>query len=158
MEILDKKQFISAVVKTKKFKKKIAITIEEHIDKFTENYCNDQGIPFMKDDVYKEKANDIFNQIKKLENKDIIDLITKNPSKIIELKPNELIPEQFEKILKKKEVENSANNNQATTDIYMCNKCKTRRCQVYEKQTRCADEPATIFVNCLECGHSWALS
>jgi transcription elongation factor S-II len=44
---------------------------------------------------------------------------------------------------------------QASTDMFMCRKCKSKRCTYYELQTRSADEPATIFVTCLDCGKNW---
>jgi transcription elongation factor S-II len=44
---------------------------------------------------------------------------------------------------------------QASTDMFMCKKCKSKRCTYYELQTRSADEPATIFVTCLDCGKNW---
>ena len=44
---------------------------------------------------------------------------------------------------------------QASTDMYTCSKCKTQRCTYYELQTRSADEPATVFITCLDCGKRW---
>ena len=46
-------------------------------------------------------------------------------------------------------------NIQASTNMYTCRKCKSTRCTYYEMQTRSADEPATIFVTCLDCGKHW---
>jgi len=47
------------------------------------------------------------------------------------------------------------NNIEASTDIYTCKKCKSKKCTYYELQTRSADESATIFVTCLNCGKNW---
>jgi len=44
---------------------------------------------------------------------------------------------------------------QASTDMFTCRKCRSKRCTYYELQTRSADEPATIFVTCLDCGKNW---
>jgi|TARA_B110000467_G_C18288245_1_gene463072 transcription elongation factor S-II len=44
---------------------------------------------------------------------------------------------------------------QASTDMFTCKKCKSKKCTYYELQTRSADEPATIFVTCLDCGKNW---
>ena len=49
----------------------------------------------------------------------------------------------------------SGNNMQASTDMFTCRKCKSKKCSYYELQTRSADEPSTIFVTCLECGKNW---
>ena len=46
-------------------------------------------------------------------------------------------------------------NIKASTDMFTCKKCKSKRCTYYELQTRSADEPATIFVTCLDCGKNW---
>jgi len=80
-----------------------------------------------------------------------------DPATIAGLSPQELNPEKYEKIQKKKDLEEFNKNNQATTDIFKCSKCKNRKCKVSEKQTRAADEPATTFVECTECGNAWTL-
>ena len=36
-----------------------------------------------------------------------------------------------------------------------CGKCKSKRIQRVEKQTRSADESATVFCCCTECGNRW---
>lgn len=41
------------------------------------------------------------------------------------------------------------------TDQIKCGKCKKNRVSYYELQTRSADEPQTIFLTCLSCGHRW---
>ena len=41
------------------------------------------------------------------------------------------------------------------TDKWMCNGCKMRKCTYYELQTRSADEPMTVFIQCLNCGKRW---
>ena len=46
-------------------------------------------------------------------------------------------------------------NLEAMTDMFTCGKCKSKKCTYYEMQTRSADEPATIFVTCLDCGKHW---
>lgn len=46
-------------------------------------------------------------------------------------------------------------NIEASTDLFTCKKCKSKKCTYYELQTRSADEPATIFITCLDCGKNW---
>jgi DNA-directed RNA polymerase subunit M/transcription elongation factor TFIIS len=46
-------------------------------------------------------------------------------------------------------------NKEITESILVCGKCKKRQVDYYEKQTRGADEPMTIFANCLHCGNRW---
>jgi DNA-directed RNA polymerase subunit M/transcription elongation factor TFIIS len=46
-------------------------------------------------------------------------------------------------------------NRSMATDMYECKRCHKRECTYYEMQTRSADEPATIFITCLNCGKNW---
>jgi DNA-directed RNA polymerase subunit M/transcription elongation factor TFIIS len=46
-------------------------------------------------------------------------------------------------------------NIEASTDMFQCRKCKSKRCTYYEMQTRSADEPAMIFITCLDCGKNF---
>ena len=55
----------------------------------------------------------------------------------------------------KRDTNKYSNNLQASTDMFTCKKCKSKKCTYYELQTRSADEPATIFVTCLDCGKNW---
>jgi transcription elongation factor S-II len=55
----------------------------------------------------------------------------------------------------KRDANKYTNNIQASTDMFTCKKCRSKRCTYYELQTRSADEPATIFVTCLDCGKNW---
>lgn len=55
----------------------------------------------------------------------------------------------------KRDASKFTTNIEASTDMFTCKKCKSKRCTYYELQTRSADEPATIFVTCLDCGKHW---
>ena len=44
---------------------------------------------------------------------------------------------------------------ESMSDMIKCRKCKGRECTYYELQTRSADEPMTIFIQCLNCGKRW---
>ena len=46
-------------------------------------------------------------------------------------------------------------NKSMATDQFLCDRCHKRECTYYEMQTRSADEPMTIFINCLNCGKNW---
>jgi transcription elongation factor S-II len=43
----------------------------------------------------------------------------------------------------------------ASTDTFTCRKCKGNQCTYYQMQTRSADEPMTIFIQCVNCGKRW---
>ena len=95
----------------------------------------------------------------------------KNPAIIQAIQSGELTPQTFAfmthqemnperwapLILQKTKREASKYNIQieASTDMFTCKKCRSKKCTYYELQTRSADEPATIFVTCLDCGKHW---
>ena len=146
---------------SKIFNKDIANDIEKSINEFSEEYSNNQGTPFLIEQIYNEKAVELICHFENPKNKSLVDAIKKKvikASNVATLRPQELNPEKYEKITKKKELEEYSKNNQASTDIFKCSKCKKRKCSISEKQTRAGDEPATTFVKCLECGHSWTLN
>mmetsp|Transcript_15417 Transcript_15417/g.51739 ORF Transcript_15417/g.51739 Transcript_15417/m.51739 type:complete len:292 (-) Transcript_15417:64-939(-) len=49
----------------------------------------------------------------------------------------------------------TAGNLGAESDMFQCRKCKQKRTTFYQKQTRSADEPMTVFITCKNCGHEW---
>ena len=77
---------------------------------------------------------------------------TIDSKKLAFLKPEELNPEKYEQLIKKKEFEEYKKNNASSSNAFTCTKCKKSRCQVSQKQVRAGDEPPTTFVDCLECG------
>jgi transcription elongation factor S-II len=95
----------------------------------------------------------------------------KNPELLQNIRNGEIIPQSIAfmthqelnpsrwKILIEQKIKRDAskftNNIQASTDMFTCKKCKSKKCTYYELQTRSADEPATIFVTCLDCGKHW---
>ncbi|CAM9370242.1 unnamed protein product [Chrysoparadoxa australica] len=39
--------------------------------------------------------------------------------------------------------------------MFECHRCKSRRTDFFQQQTRSADEPMTVFVTCEACGYKW---
>tara|TARA_X000001036_G_scaffold12253_1_gene10627 strand:- start:2006 stop:2680 length:675 start_codon:yes stop_codon:yes gene_type:complete len=65
--------------------------------------------------------------------------------------PYDILEEiQDDGTLVKKEVE-------VPDSMLVCGKCGMRKTSSYEMQTRSADEPMTIFANCLCCGNRWRM-
>ena len=96
-----------------------------------------------------------------VKNKKLCAQIKKNEieiSSIGNMNPQQIFPDQWKMLMDDKfkrdkhlyEVDKSG-----ATDQFLCRKCKKRECTFYEMQTRSADEPMTIFVNCLSCGNKW---
>jgi len=48
-------------------------------------------------------------------------------------------------------------NIESSTSLFKCKKCGSKKCTYYELQIRSADEPATIFITCLDCGKHWKI-
>ena len=70
----------------------------------------------------------------------------------------EMNPERWAQLIQqkiKRDASKFNTNIEASTDMYTCKKCRSKKCTYYELQTRSADEPATIFVTCLDCGKHW---
>lgn len=72
----------------------------------------------------------------------------------------EVFPELWKPILvkikKREETTERLNALENTPDgPYQCDKCESRKIIHSELQTRSADEPMTIFFNCLKCQHRW---
>jgi DNA-directed RNA polymerase subunit M/transcription elongation factor TFIIS len=91
-------------------------------------------------------------------NKDIIAVIQSGeltPQQFAFMTHQEMNPEHWTELIQKKVKRDASKFNtniEASTDMYTCKKCRSKRCTYYEMQTRSADEPATIFVTCLDCG------
>jgi transcription elongation factor S-II len=81
-----------------------------------------------------------------------------SPQQLAFMTHQELNPERWKVLIdrKMKRDDSKLNTNvQASTDMFTCRKCKSKKCTYYELQTRSADEPTTIFVTCLDCGKNW---
>jgi len=138
--------------------KKNATLISENIALFSINYANRNETPFLLDSIFNTKVNEIVQLFKKsdfLKNNIKNKLI--NPSEICNLRLEELDPEKYKEILHRKALEEDKKNNQAASNAFTCKKCKMKRCQVSERQTRSGDESATVFITCLECGFSFTI-
>lgn len=74
--------------------------------------------------------------------------------------PWEMNPELWTPIFER--VAYKALRKQLTIDIdkipegaFTCSKCKSKKTTFYEMQTRSADEPMTVFVQCMNCNKRW---
>lgn len=70
-------------------------------------------------------------------------------------------PEKWKSILDKFEEQEKIaeeSKNLATTDMYKCPKCKKNKTTYYKMQIRCADEPETTFITCINCKFNWRVN
>lgn len=114
--------------------------------------------------LYLEKARSIITNIDKdsyIKNETLALRIKDKeflPHELAFMKPENVFPDRWRKAIETlmKKYENAyENKTQAMTNMFTCGKCKKKECTFYEMFTRSGDEPATIFVRCINCGHSW---
>ena len=70
----------------------------------------------------------------------------------------EIFPERNKELAEKqfqREQRLLEGNKANATDKFFCGRCHKRECTYYELQTRSADEPMTIFIQCINCGKRW---
>jgi len=140
------------------FKKKVSKIIEESIYKFSNEYATYNETPFLLEQIYNTKLEELLGQfkisetlVKKIKNNEF------DPTTVAFLRVDQLHPEKYDNILKKRELEEVKKANMATTSAYKCKQCGSRKAKVDEKQTRAGDEPATVFITCTVCGNEWRL-
>lgn len=113
--------------------------------------------PYFKQ-LYVDRLRTIVNNLK---HPDIIQQLQTS-----ELKPQvfafmthqEMNPSRWSSLIQQKMKRDASKFNtniEASTDMFTCKKCRSKKCTYYELQTRSADEPATIFITCLDCGKHW---
>ena len=137
---------------------KAAKKVEESIFNFIRDYTETDTPAFLIQSIYETKSNDLINEITNKDSDFLLKAIKSDNIKggignIAFLKPEELNPDKYENIIKKKEMEEYKKNNKVGSSVFTCSKCKKSKCLVSQKQTRAGDEPPTTFVECLECGH-----
>ena len=94
----------------------------------------------------------------KINNKNFKSNITSgkiNPSYVAFLSPQQVHPEKWAYLIKKREYIEQRENNIAYSDAYKCYKCGESKCKITQAQTRSADEPMTTFVVCLVCHNTF---
>jgi DNA-directed RNA polymerase subunit M/transcription elongation factor TFIIS len=139
----------------------MANDLEVNIYNFSNEYVKINNIDKeMFINIYKTKINDIYYNLDQKNSPTLLPNLL-NKKILIENLPyvsfKELNPNIWDSIIKKKEFIEYKKNNMATSDAYKCNKCKQRKCKVFLLQTRSADEPMTIFVECTNCNSSFRI-
>jgi len=107
--------------------------------------------------VYKDKLEDLLlnlNPKSYLKNNTLsVNIIEEkiNPRLVAFMAPDQLHPESWAPVLQKVAFRVKTESNVVTSDLYECEKCLKRKMRVSELQMRGLDEPATLFLTCLEC-------
>jgi len=110
--------------------------------------------------IYNDKMYELLSNLdstNKIYNKKLVSDIKSNKNEFVENIPyllsHELNKEVWDPVVKKLKLKEHKKYNIAATDAYKCGKCGEKQCKVTQMQTRSADEPMTVFVTCLVCGH-----
>lgn len=80
------------------------------------------------------------------------------PKQLVYMSSIEQFPENWQDIIDQQNAEQYFLYNTkrvSNTTNYTCPECKKKNIHYHELQTRAADEPATIFCECLDCGKRW---
>lgn len=82
------------------------------------------------------------------------------PQSIAFMTHQEFQPDKWNPLIEKKTKRDASKCDKkigASTDMFTCSRCQSKKCTYYEMQTRSADEPATIFITCLNCDKHWRI-
>lgn len=104
--------------------------------------------------IYYDKINSIILNLNESYNPYLFNSLVKgetDPMSVAFLKPQEIHPVRWDRLIKKQALRKYKEENMAATDEYKCRHCGERKCKVTQMQTRSADEPMTTFVACLVC-------
>lgn len=80
------------------------------------------------------------------------------PQAVAFMTHQEIQPEKWNPLIEKKTKRDASKCDKkvgASTAMFTCSRCQSKNCTYYEMQTRSADEPATIFITCLNCDKHW---
>jgi DNA-directed RNA polymerase subunit M/transcription elongation factor TFIIS len=86
---------------------------------------------------------------------------TVKPQDIAFMTHYEMCPEKWKTMLMVKSEKDKGKfetNIEASTDTFTCRKCRGNKTTYYQLQIRSADEPATTFINCIDCGNKWKIT
>ena len=113
--------------------------------------------PYFKQ-LYVDRLRTIVNNLKNPEVLQQLQTAELNPQVFAFMTHQEMNPDRWDYLIQKKIKRDASRFNtniEASTDMFTCKKCRSKKCTYYELQTRSADEPATIFITCLDCGKHW---
>jgi len=140
------------------------IRIEAGIFEYTVVYNIIKNLPeWAYTAVYESKLNDIlriFDKNSTVYNEKLKNNIKNNLLLAQELPfmtAQEIDPDNWDALIKKRELIEYKKNHMDATDLYKCYKCGKRRCKVTQMQTRAADEGMGSIIVCLVCHNTWKL-
>ena len=140
--------------------------IEKGIFEFALNYVNFNGFPYhFFEMTYNDKLENIMLNLDKnnkhIDNKTLINdvLSSKISGQIVAFLHNyQIHPARWKSIIDKNNLRDDTLSHVNTTDEFRCARCGERKHIYYITQTRCIDEPATVFYTCVVCKKTFTKS
>ena len=158
---------------TEYFKGKLTETQTKELEAAIYSYCIDEATKhyIIRDwsfpqfrSLYNRKVRQICSNLQPnsyIENSQLLLRYTKGEFRFEDLMSwsnTEIFPERNKDLAEKqfqREQRLLEGNKANATDQFFCGRCHKRQCTYYELQTRSADEPMTIFIQCVNCGKRW---
>ena len=105
--------------------------------------------------LYVDRLRSVYLNLKNMELLEQVKNKEITPQTLAFMTHQEMNPGQWKTLIEqkmKRDANKFTTNIQASTDMFTCRRCKSKRSSFFEMQTRSADEPSTIFITCLDCG------
>jgi transcription elongation factor S-II len=154
---------LNEITHDEKISKNLEITIYNWTVRSANQSKNNQKKYFNM--MYKHRYFAIKNGIQK---GNLVDRLNKKTIKfkdIVTMGPDNLVPNgpyavTIQKLHDKElEIEKlKLKNDENYEGIFMCRKCKSKKTEYHQLQTRSADEPMTTYVHCKNCDNTWKFS
>jgi len=162
---IDRKEVVEIIDKIVKCLS-ISEDIERGIFEFALNYVKTHGYPnHFYELTYNDKLNDLLLNLdmdnKHICNKTLLPTLLGGQISgqiVAFLNMYQLHPMRWKSIIDKNNLRDDTMAAVNTTDEYQCSRCKERKFVYYITQTRCIDEPATIFYTCTVCRKTFTKS
>ena len=143
---------------------KNAINIEKAVHNWSLKEANSKKVIKKWDNpyfvqIYLDHLRSVFVNLKK--NPKLVDLIKNGELKaqnVPFMTHQEMCPERWEELIQakiKRDKNKYEQKIEASTDTFTCRKCRQNKCTYYQLQTKSADEPMSIFIQCTVCGNRW---
>jgi transcription elongation factor S-II len=141
----------------------ISINMEKGIFNYSIRECNFKKLVKKWENpaftqIYIDRTRMVFSNINHPKVKDGLCSGDILPQVVAFMTHQEIQPEKWNPLIEKKTKRDASKCDKkvgASTAMFTCSRCQSKNCTYYEMQTRSADEPATIFITCLNCDKHW---
>jgi len=143
-------ELLNKHIKNDDLSDELEVKIYNYSVKYCNNNVNKSVTNSILQSIYESKVDDVVHNF----SQGLLDKIKSNMDEVLEYTPQQLNPENWEKIIKRFNYVEDKKTNLAYTDLYQCRKCKGRKGILRQMQNRSADEGATTCFDCYICGAS----